>query len=418
MAVSSRDLGRMARRSTWRKLDLFTRLVIRRFTADRGLQTASALTYTTLLSLVPFLVVSLAILSSFGAVSDMREIVKGAVMDALLPSVQTQAASQIDRFLGNAQKLTAPGLAAIAVTAIMLLFTIEGTFNRIWRVSSPRSLALRILRFWTVLTLGPLLLGASLSLTSYFFAIADDDFVGSALQQIGRLLPTVLQWLAFTVLYIVIPHTRVRFRHAALGGLVAAVLFEALKLGFAVYIDNADNFRVIYGALAAIPIFLMWLYASWTVILVGAEVTAALPQWHRDLTRDQAAARTAAGQLNASLVLLQRLWGVAGAGGTLSPNAPEALEAIWAGNVLQRLIETGFVRVTADDGLIVGRDLSRTPVLALWRALDLATPEIELDTDVLRALRAQEEEVLQQPLSTFLADRVAAGMASQSALAE
>lgn len=409
MAVSSRGLGRVVQRTTWQKLNLFARLVIRRFTDARGLQTASALTYTTLLSLVPFLVVSLAILSTFGAVSEMRETVKGAVMDALLPSVQTQAGAQIDRFLGNAQQLTAPGLAAIAVTAVMLLFTIEGTFNRIWHVATPRSLALRILRFWTVLTLGPLLLGASLSLTSYFFAISDDDFVGSALQQIGRLVPTVLQWLAFTLFYIVIPHTRVRFKHAAIGGLVAAILFEALKLGFAVYIDNADNFRVIYGALAAIPIFLMWLYASWTVILIGAEVAAAAPQWHRDLSRDRSTAEAAAGRLGAALSLLQRLWGIAGSGGTLSPNAPEALEAVWAGDVLQRLIDTGFVNATADGQLVIGRDLARTQVLTLWQALDLATPEVEPDLEALSALRQHEAEVLQQPISSFLADRVAAG---------
>ncbi len=418
MPVSSRARNWIAQQSNWRQLGLFIRLVIERFTADRGLQTASALTYTTLLSLVPFLVVSLAILSAFGAVANMRETVKDAVLDVLVPDSRAQVSAQIDQFLGNAANLTGPGLAAIAVTAVMLLFTIEGTFNRIWRVASPRSLVLRILRFWTVLTLGPLLLGASLSLTSYFFAVADDDLVRSAMKELSRLLPIALQWLAFTLLYIAVPHARVRIKHAAIGGLVAAVLFEVLKLGFAVYIDNADNFRVIYGALAAIPVFLMWLYASWSVILMGAEVTAALPQWQRDLARDREGAQTASRRLATALDLLQRLWGIAGTGGTLSPNAPEVLEADWAGDVLEKLVKADFVEITADEQLIAGRDLSRTPALALWHALDLATPEIEPDTQATRALRSHEAEVLQQPLSAFLADRIAAGAEAQPALAD
>lgn len=403
MAVSPRAFDWPRQRLHWQHLGLFIRLIARRFIADRGLQTASALTYTTLLSLVPLLVVFLAILSTFGAVSEMREAVKLAVLDVLLPSSKVQVAAQIDHFLGNAEALTGPGLAAVAVTAIMLLFTIEGTFNRIWRVKSPRSLALRVLRFWAVLTLGPLLLGASLSLTSYF--IADDQMVRGAAQTLGRLLPLLLQWLAFTLFYIAIPHARVRFRHAAVGGLVAAVLFEVLKLGFAVYVDNADNFRVIYGALAAIPIFLMWLYSSWTVILIGAEVTATLPQWRRDLSRGRAAARSASARLAAALVLLQRLWNLAAEGRDLRSDAPEVLEAEWAGDVLAALSEAGFVAETAGGRLMLGRDLSRTPVLSLWRALDLGTPPLADDPPVFAGLRAREEAALQQPLSQLLAER-------------
>jgi membrane protein len=416
MAVSSRALSWIGKRSNWRQLGLFIRLVGRRFTADRCLQTASSLTYTTLLSLVPFLVVSLAILSVFGAVSNMRETVKGAVLDALLPTSRGQVGAQIDQFLGNAETLTAPGLAAIAVTAIMLLFTIEGTFNRIWRVANPRALGLRILRFWTVLTLGPLLLGASLSLTSYFFAVGDDDMVTGALQELSRLLPLTLQWLAFSLLYMTMPHASVLFRHAALGGLVAAVLFEVLKLGFAIYIDNADNFRVIYGALAAIPIFLMWLYSSWTVILVGAEVTAALPQWRRDLTRDRAASRSASVRLAAALNLLEQLWHLSVQGKGLARDAPEALEATWAGDVLQTLLATGFIAETADNQLLIGRDLSRTSVQALWQALDLGVPTLDPDAPAIQELRVREAEVLQQQtLSQLLADRA---VQDQSALAD
>jgi membrane protein len=405
MAVSSRAMAWAKEWANWRDLAQFGVMVVRRFTADRGMQTASALTYTSLLSIVPLLVVSLAVLSGFGAFAEMKETVKAAVLDVLLPSTKTQAAAHIDQFLGNAKALTWPGLAGIAVTALMLLSTIEGTFNRIWRAKSPRSLTIRILRYWSALTMGPLLLGASLSLTSYFFAVADDGMVSGVLEQIGHLLPLLLQWVAFTLLYITIPNAPVRLRHALTGGLVAAVLFEALKTGFAVYIDNADNFRVIYGALAAIPIFLMWLYSSWTVILIGAEVTAVVPEWREALARSRSGtmAGTAAARLETALALLSALWKAAGKGESIDPNGPEAIEAGWADDNLQTLIGAGFVAVATDERLIAGRDFARTPVRDLWRALDLGTPQVTPDAPILSDLRSHEAKILQDPLSDLLA---------------
>ena len=405
MAVSSCAMAWAKEWANWRDLAQFGVRVVRRFTADRGMQTASALTYTSLLSIVPLLVVSLAVLSGFGAFAEMKETVKAAVLDVLLPSTKTQAAAHIDQFLGNAKALTWPGLAGIAVTALMLLSTIEGTFNRIWRAKSPRSLTIRILRYWSALTMGPLLLGASLSLTSYFFAVADDGMVSGVLEQIGHLLPLLLQWVAFTLLYITIPNAPVRLRHALTGGLVAAVLFEALKTGFAVYIDNADNFRVIYGALAAIPIFLMWLYSSWTVILIGAEVTAVVPEWREALARSRSGtmAGTAAARLETALALLSALWKAAGKGESIDPNGPEAIEAGWADDNLQTLIGAGFVAVATDERLIAGRDFARTPVRDLWRALDLGTPQVTPDAPILSDLRSHEAKILQDPLSDLLA---------------
>lgn len=387
--------------ANWTRLAGFGLLVVRRFRDDRGLQTASALTYTSLLSLVPLLVVSLAVLSSFGAISDMREAVKAAVFDVLLPSSQGQVSAYIDQSLDNAQSLTAPGLAAIAVTALMLLSTIEGTFNRIWRVSKPRPLTVRILQFWSVLTLGPLLLGASLSLSSYFFAIADDGVVHGAVQQLGRVVPILLQWIAFTVLFFAIPNAAVRFRHAAIGGFVTAVLFELLKLGFATFIDNADNYRVVYGALAAIPIFLMWLYASWTVVLIGAEVAAAVPEWAEERYSTDLPDPDAAACLSSALRLLQCLWQASGTGARLPSDAIEAKAAARAG-AMDRLITAGFVTEAADGTLIAGRDYARTPLLQLWQALDLATPAQDPDPDMLSDLRNAEADRLQRPVSELL----------------
>jgi membrane protein len=404
MAVTAQTMAWIKDRANWRDLAQFAVVVVRRFTHDRGLQTASALTYTSLLSIVPLLVVSLAILSGFGAFAEMKEAVKTAILDALLPSTKTQAAEHIDQFLGNAKALTGPGLAGIAVTALMLLSTIEGTFNRIWRVKSPRSLTIRILRYWSALTMGPLLLGASLSLTSYFFAVADDKMVRGAMQQIGHLIPLALQWVAFTLLYITIPNAPVRLKHAVIGGLVAAALFEALKNGFAIYIDNADNFRVIYGALAVIPIFLMWLYSSWTVILIGAEVAAAVPEWREALARGGSATDTdtATARLETALALLCALWKAAGKGESVDPNAPEAIQAGWADDGLRTLVGAGFVTIAADERLVAGRDYARTPAWDLWQALDLGMPQIDPNPELIRRLRLHEVEALQTPLSTIL----------------
>lgn len=406
MAVSSRVLAWGADRANWRDLAKFGLMVVRRFTADRGLQIASSLTYTSLLSIVPLLVVSLAILSGFGAFADMKEVVKTAVLDAVLPNAGSQAGDHIDQFLGNAQSLTGPGLAGIAVTALMLLSTIEGTFNRIWRVKSPRSLTIRILRYWSALTLGPVLLGASLSLTSYFFAAADDDIMRSAVRHVSHFVPMILQWVAFTLLYLVIPNAPVRLHHAVVGGFVAAALFESLKLGFAVYIDNADNFRVIYGALAAIPIFLLWLYSSWTVILIGAEVTASVPEWRESLARDKIEEYSAAGRLQTALGLLAALWQAAGRGESVSPDSRAAVEAGWSDDGLTALIASGFVAVTADEQLVAGRDYARTPMLTLWQALDLGTPQIDPDSNTLSALRTHEVAALQKPVSEILDEMV------------
>ena len=403
MAVSSKVAAWVRQPRNWGALHKFGVLVVRRFNADRGLQTASALTYTTLLSLVPLLAVSLAILSGFSAFEGMRESVKSAVLDVLLPTSKGPAAQYIDAFLANAQSLTTPGLAGIAVTALMLLSTIESTFNRIWRVQSPRSLGRRLLRFWSVLTLGPLLLGASLSLTSYFFAVADDGTVQSAIQRIGRLAPLVLQWIAFTLLFVAIPQAQVRFRYAAIGGFVAAALFEVLKLGFAVYLDNTDNYRALYGALAAIPVFLVWLYASWTVILIGAEVTAGLPEWRESLALGDRDTETAAARLSGALALLACLWEAAGTGKQVSADEPEVVEAGWA-DVLERLTEDGFVVVTGEGWFVAGRDYSRTPTAELWQTLGLGTPELDREMETVTLLRHQENEVLNKPVSVLIAE--------------
>lgn len=265
----------------------------------------------------------------------------------------------------NAQKLTAPGVIALGVTAIMMLSTIEGTFNRIWRATAKRPWPLRILAFWAVLTLGPILLGMSISVSAVFQGYSDQLKVGWLVRETRFALPFVLQFGAFSALYLAIPAAPVRFSHALVGGLVAAILFQILKLGFGYFVASAENYRTVYGALAAIPIFLLWLYSFWTLLLIGAHIAAALPE--RRLLGESGLIdqTTAESRLQAAMLVLRRLWQAAGARETLNLEDLDPEPSPW---VLNRLAESGLIARLEDNTLIAGCDFSRAPIGVLWRA--------------------------------------------------
>src|SRR5256714_5259899 len=187
----------------------------------------------------------------------------------------------IEQFSGQAGRLTALGSAVLAVTAFLMMFTIERAFNSIWRVSRPRPLAQRILVYWATLTLGPVLIGASLSITSYLVGVSlgfarQSPFAGAA---ILGLVPFVLTCAAFTLLYYFVPNRAVKPRHALIGGLVAALAFEIMKRSFALYIAQIPTYALVYGAFAVIPVFLLWIYFSWVVIVIGALIAALAPDF-------------------------------------------------------------------------------------------------------------------------------------------
>ena len=190
-------------------------------------------------------------------------------------------AGYIEEFSGRAGRLTALGTVFLAVTAFLMMFTIERAFNSIWRVSRPRPVAQRILVYWAALTLGPVLIGASLSITSYLVGVSlgftrETPLAGTA---ILGLVPFALTWAAFTLLYFVVPNRAVKPRHALVGGLVAAFAFEVMKRSFALFIAQIPTYTLVYGAFAVIPIFLLWIYFSWVVILIGALIAALAPDF-------------------------------------------------------------------------------------------------------------------------------------------
>jgi membrane protein len=254
----------------------------RRFVDDNCFNLAASLAYTTLLALVPLVTIALTVVSAFPV---FREFTHGLDeffrRDILPPGLAKLVAGYIEQFTRSAAGLTAIGVAFLAVTAIMLMMTIERAFNAIWRVRRPRPLAFRVLTYWGVLTLGPLLIGLSLTVTSYVVGAS----LGLARQipgghtALATLVPFVLTAAAFTLAYYVVPNRPQQLRHALAGGLAAAVMFELMKRGFALYVARFPTYTLVYGAFAVIPLFLVWIYASWVVTLLGAVIAALAPDF-------------------------------------------------------------------------------------------------------------------------------------------
>jgi len=259
----------------------FARFVAERFYRDRCTQVAASLTYTTLLSLVPLITIALTVFSAFPVFEELMIELKVFLLNTLVPESAGKIITvYMQQFSDKAARLTMVGIAFLGVTAFMLMHTIEEAFNTIWRVRRPRPLLHRLLTFWALLTLGPLLVGGSLYLTSYLvglsFGWANQPAVGVAVLKMAQVTLTVV---AFVLLYVLVPNRFVPFSHALMGGLLAGGLFEAMRQGFAVYVTHFPTYTLVYGAFAAMPIFLLWIYLSWLVVLIGAEVAATLSHW-------------------------------------------------------------------------------------------------------------------------------------------
>lgn len=268
----------------WRQFKVFTYLVGRRYVGDRCTRHAAGLSYTTLLALVPLTAVIFSSLSMFPVFESWSKDLEDFIYRNFVPTAGDVVQQYLQQFSEQAGKLTAVGLIFIVVTALMLLVTIEESFNDIWQLERGRPMGQRILSYWAMLTLGPLLLGASLSLTSYLVSLAGQTgevVIGPFKHFVLAWLPVVLEALAFTLLYLIMPHCTVRLRHALIGGIVAAILFEITKSAFTWFIVNVASYEIVYGTLATIPIFLIWIYLSWLVVLIGAVVVALLPDQDR-----------------------------------------------------------------------------------------------------------------------------------------
>ena len=251
-----------------------------RFREDHMGLTASSLTFTTSIALVPFFTVALAIFTAFPMFSKLQGALQGWLVDSLIPdTIARQVLGYLTLFSRQANKLGVAGLAVLLVTAIALILTIDRTLNNIWRVRTPRPLTQRVLIYWAAITLGPLLLAASLAASS-FVVSASSGLVGSMPISLRFLLDIsqfVLVAGGLAALYRYVPNTYVKWAHAWVGGIFVAAGIEVAKKVLGLYLSNVPTYSMIYGAFATLPILLVWIYVAWIIVLMGAVITAYLP---------------------------------------------------------------------------------------------------------------------------------------------
>lgn len=263
--------------SDLRNLFLFTR---NRLHEERLSQVAGSLTYSTVLALVPILTIALAIFTTFPLFNTFRAALESYLAGSLIPdSISDTILGYLTQFATQAKSLSAVGAVLLIVTAVLMMMTVDRTLNDIWRVKTQRPLAQRMIVYWAVVTLGPLLIGVSMTLTSYLFTATSDvvasvPFIGAVFYTLVSILFTTS---AFTLLYLMVPNRPVDWRDAAWGGLVAAIAFELVKRLFAGFVSQSPSYTMVYGAVAAIPIFLLWIYLCWLITLFGAVLAASLP---------------------------------------------------------------------------------------------------------------------------------------------
>jgi len=270
----------------WRQM---LRTLWLRFREVRLGMTASSLTFTTVLALVPLFTLVLAIFTAFPIFAQVQDQLQRWLIESLVPeSISRQVLGSLTQFSRKASRLGLVGLLAVVATSLALLVTIDRTLGQIWRVSRQRNWAQRVLIYWAGLTLGPLLLGGSLAISSYLFT--------GYLSGLGDWLPvsvrTLLDLVEFcllvgcvTGLYYYLPNTRVDWRHALIGGVAVALGLELAKKVLALYLAQMPTYSAIYGAFSAVPILLVWIYVAWVVVLLGAVVTASLPEIGRQAKR-------------------------------------------------------------------------------------------------------------------------------------
>jgi len=260
----------------------FTRFLWQRFVDDKCFETAGALSYSTLVSLVPLMVAVLAVFTLF-PVFPVFETARDTLLDFVfhnfVPAAGRHVQKALQEFASNASKLTWISILVMLFSAISIMISIEDQLNRIWRVPKPRGWGSRLLLYLLALTLGPILVVGGVALTSYITALPLLQDTAGQLGLGNRLLhvlPFVVTFVTLWLLYTVVPNRHVSRRDATIGALLGAVLFEIVRWGFRLFVRGAHTYQQIYGALAAIPIFLLWIYLSWIIVILGASITASV----------------------------------------------------------------------------------------------------------------------------------------------
>ena len=360
------------------QLRLFCVVVSKRFMNDGCFIRAAGLSYTTLLAIAPVLALAFAVLSMFPTFQGMEEKIHEVIFNIFVPTASATVGDYFTRFIGNATHSTAFGVISLTVTSVLLLLTIQNSFDYIWSSATKRTFLSNILTFWSTLTMGPLLLGTSLSVSSYLFAKAQILNIPGAVEANSlflRAFPSLMEIIAFFLLYTIIPNTFVCWKHALVGATFTTLIFELLKLGFEYYVTTFPFYQVLYGTLATVPIFLIWLYLTWAAALLGAEIVSTLPEYST-LTEEDIKPTTnllITRILMAGIAVVQRLY--------LASRNPDSYETSASlirsipmrhaviHEAIERLRKSRYLVKTQDGKFILNRDLEFVSFRQLCRDL-------------------------------------------------
>lgn len=349
----------------------FSRFIAKRFNDDQCFEAAGALSFTTVFAMVPLFTVALSVFASFQQFGRFRDAVIDWVFAHFVPTSGAEIEGKFLEFIDGASNLTGVGTIALFISGLLLMTSIEHSFNRIWRVVAPRRALARFVVFWIALTLGPLLVGAGLAVSSallaspYLARFAEHHaFEATTL----ALLPLVVTQAAATLAYLIIPNAQVRLRHAVFGGMFTAAAFEVAKAGFAQFIGQFASYQQIYGTVTLIPVFLLWIYISWVVALLGASLTAAMGAFTHEASKRDLPERE---RFPALLRLLGRLREAQAQGIGVSvvelagrlPDVPEATIA----ELLGLLARERIAQRTDIGNWILSRDPDLVRIRALYR---------------------------------------------------
>ena len=355
----------------------FARFLWRRFRDDRLFDAAASLSYTTAFALVPLAVVVLGVLSAFPVFQQWSAELVDYVFSHFVPSAARAIESRLGDLAGNITQLTTAGVIALVISLLVTLNSVESTFNRIWRVASARPQLSRYLVYWTVLTLGALLAAASLAASARFLAVPlFDQPQWQWLASWGTgITPILIELLVVMLVYRVVPHHTVKWRHAFAGALLAVALLEVVKTGLGMYLGSFDGYQRLYGALAAIPILMLWIYLAWIAILLGASLASSLAAFRYQPVE----MRLPAGhEMYALLRLIGRFQQARRGGNGLHTAQMLNLEPMLTDTLLQRFLSRlaaiGLVRRDERGEWLLARDLDDLSLGELYEASQLRVP--------------------------------------------
>lgn len=397
----------------------FSRFLWQRFLDDKCFETAGALSYTTLVSLVPLTVAVFAMFSAFPVFQGARTTLVDFVFDNFVPAAGETVQKAIQSFADNASKLTGISILVMLFSALSMMISIEDRLNQIWRVHKARGWGSRLLLYWAALTLGPILVVGGIAVTSYVTALPLLQGAATQIYGIGHsllsVLPFVVTFLTLWLLYAVVPNCKVSRRDALIGAMLGAVLFEIVRWGFTLFVRHAQTYQQIYGAaLAAIPIFLLWIYLSWVIVILSASIAASVSAFDFHAPKERL---PAGAEFLGLLVVLGHFIGAQRSGETVSQTGVRQREPyLHRGMIIDYFfeLEQAELITQADPGRwLLSRSLDSTDLLRVYGHSRYRLPlnpveeaaelGIELPTPLLSLLAALADEVattLTTPLNT------------------